>query len=115
MENLRGELMSVYSHVSVKSQHPAGYLQTLLLYIYIKKIQFLYFVFGEETTGKRVESMAVNHENSTEWDFTVRGILLWANTPIADALMKTIVLKENFEKVGLCVCVGVDTDTLHLA
>lgn len=39
--------------------------------------------------------MAVNQVNSTEWDFTVRNPARGKHTPMADLLIKTILLKRE--------------------
>ena len=87
-----------------KGKQLTGYVQTLfILHLYNKKKHL-------RRTGKRVESMAGNQEHSNEWDFTERGILLEANTAMADSLLKTIVLKRELWEGG-AMSVGVNADT----
>lgn len=85
-------------------------MQTILLYIYITKYSFFTLCLENKTTGKRVEGMAVNQENSTEWDFTkARNPALGKHAPIADSLT----YKDNLVKKRTLIRLGCVDAHMH--
>lgn len=73
-----------------------------LYYTFITKYSLHFSVFYEKKTGKRVESMAVDQQNSTEWESCSRQTHTNSWLSHKDNLVK----KRTLRRLG-CVCVCV--------
>lgn len=91
-----------------------GYLQTILLYVYVTKYTLLSCVWWTDNRKEGGKCGRKPREQHWVGFCRARNPAPGKHTPTTDSLIKTILLKkkkENFEKVGLCVCALIQTHT----